>query len=99
MQQIVDTMIMPQAFLEGIIYLILKGEWVLDDIWQWRPITILNTVYKIFAKGLSLWLEPLLQELIHNLQINFVKECSILDNIFTFWESTTLSRGFGYSFT
>ena len=33
-----------------------KGEGVSDDIRQWRPITILNTVYKIFAKVLSLQL-------------------------------------------
>ena len=45
---------MPQAFLEGLIYLIPKKEGVMDDIQQWRPITILNTVYKIFAKVLSL---------------------------------------------
>ena len=64
----------------------------MDDIQQWRPITILNTVYKIFAKVLSLWLQPLLGELIHDLQTNFVKERSILDNIFTFWEATTAAK-------
>ena len=81
MQQIVDTGFMPQAFSEGLIYLIPKGEGVSDDIRQWRPITILNTVYKIFAKVLSLRLQPLLGELIHDSQTGFVKERSILDNI------------------
>ena len=44
MQQIVDTGTMPQAFSKGLIYLIPKGEGVSDDIRQWRPITIRNTV-------------------------------------------------------
>ena len=92
MQLIVDTGIMPQAFSEGLIYLIPKGAGVSDDIRQWRPITILNTVYKIFAKVLSLRLQPLLGELIHDSQTGFVKERSILDNIFTFWEATALAK-------
>ena len=34
----------------------------------------------------------MLGELIHDSQISFVKECSILDNIFTFWEATALAK-------
>ena len=41
---------------------------------------------------LSLRLQPLLGELIHDLQTGFVKERSILDNIFTFWEATALAK-------
>ena len=37
-------------------------------------------------------------ELIHATQIGFVKERSILDNIFTFWEATTLARLLGEDF-
>lgn len=59
---------------------------------MWRPITILNSAYKIFAKALSLRLQPLLDSLIHPTQTNFVKDRSILDNIFTFWEAVSLAR-------
>ena len=65
-QEIVDSGCMPPAFSEGLIYLIPKGEGISDDIRQWRPITILCTVYKILAKVLSLRLQPLLGELIHS---------------------------------
>ena len=85
---------MPQAFSEGLIYVIPKGAGVSDDIRQWRPITILNTMYKISIKGLSLQLQPLLGELIHNSQTGFVREHNILDNIFTFWEATAPAKLF-----
>ncbi|MCO5550115.1 hypothetical protein L7F22_003595 [Adiantum nelumboides] len=58
----------------------------------WRPITILNTVYKVLAKALSLRVQPFLEDLIHATQIGFVKEHSILDNMFTFWEASALAR-------
>ena len=83
---------MPQSFGAGLIFLIPKGEGVLDDIRKWRPITILNTVYKILAKAISLRIQPLLGELIHHTQTGFVKERSILDNIFAFWEATALAK-------
>ena len=43
------------------------------------------------SKG-SLRLQPMLGSLIHATQTGFVKEHSILDNIFTFWEAILLSR-------
>ena len=92
MQYIVDHGRMPQSFGAGLIFLIPKGEGVSEDIRKWRPITILNTVYKILAKAISLRIQPLLGELIHHTQAGFVKERSILDNIFTFWEATALAK-------
>ena len=50
--------------------------------------TILNTVYKILAKTISMRLQPILPHCIHGSQIGFLKERSILDNIVTFWEAT-----------
>lgn len=53
---------------------------------------ILNSVDKILAKALSLRLQPMLDSLIHPTQTRFVKDRSILDNIFTFWEVVSLAR-------
>ena len=52
---------------------------------------MLRTMYKLLAKTLSLRLQPLLTELIHPSQTSLIEEGSILDNIFTFWESATLA--------
>ena len=68
-QHILDSGVMPERFSEGLIFLIPKGEGVSDDIRQWRPITILNTVYKVLAKALSLRIQPFLGEPIHATQL------------------------------
>jgi hypothetical protein len=66
---------MPIAFNEGLIYLIPKGEEPLDEIQKWMPIIILNTVYTILAKVVSLKLQYFLTSLIvHDSQISFIKE-------------------------
>ena len=43
------------------------------------------------AKAPGLRLQPMLGRLIHDTQTGFVKEHSILDNIFTFWEVVSLA--------
>lgn len=48
---------------------------------NWRPITLLNTTYKIFAKALQRRLQPLLVEVIDSGQIAFLPLWSILNNI------------------
>ena len=82
---------MPSTMGGGLIFLIPKGDQASDDICKWRPITLLNTMYKILAKAISLRLQPLLPQLIHSSQTGFIKERSILDNIFTFWESMAMA--------
>ena len=83
---------MPKTLSEGMIFLIPKEGGNLDELRHWRPITILNSAYKILAKALSLRLQPMLETLIHPTQTGFVKGRSILDNIFTFWEAVSLAR-------
>ena len=56
---------MQEEWKEGLICLIPKGDGVSEDIRAWRLITILNTVYKIYAKVLALRLQPLLSDIIH----------------------------------
>ena len=82
---------MPESFTEGFIYMIPKGEGPSDDMRKWRPITILNTVYKIYAKAWSVRIQAVLPLVIHPSQTGFIKERSILDNIFTFWEMSAVA--------
>ena len=91
-QEMMDVGLMPETLSEGLIFLIPKEGGDSEMIRQWRPITILNSAYKILAKALSLRLQPMLDSLIHPTQTGFVKERSILDNIFTFWEAVSLAR-------
>ena len=56
---------MLEEWKEGLICLITKGDEASKDIRACRPITLLNTVYKIYAKVLALRLQPLLSDIIH----------------------------------
>ena len=89
---IFDSGYMPRSMAVGLIYLIPKVEGISDDIRKWRPITLLNTIYKIFAKTLSLREQPFLHDLIHITQTFSIQERSILDNLFFFWEAIALAR-------
>ena len=64
-QIIFDSGAMPEEWKEGLICLIPKGDGASEDIRAWRPITLLNIVYKIYAKVLALRLQPLLPDIIH----------------------------------
>ena len=64
------------------IYLFPKLEGVVVDIRKWQPITILNTIYKIYAKLLAIRLQPFLTDIINNTQPGFLQDRIILDNIF-----------------
>ena len=64
-QEIMAEGVMPESLTEGFIFLIPKEGGDREDIRHWRPITILNSAYKILAKALSLRLQPMLDSLIH----------------------------------
>ena len=83
-QNIFSSGKMPEQISEGLIYLVPKGDSKQTDIRKWRPITVLNTIYKIYAKSLMTRLSTFLPDIIHPSQIGFVPGRSILDNIFTF---------------
>ena len=82
---------MPPHFIEGLIYLILKSEGPSLDIKKWCPITILNMVYKILVKAISIRLRTKLHIAIQPTQRSCIRERSILDNIYTFWEFSALA--------
>jgi hypothetical protein len=48
---------------------------------NWRPITLLNSAYKIFAKTLQIRLQGLLPDIIHEDQSAFLPLRFILDNV------------------
>ena len=54
-----------------------------DDIANYRPITLLNTDYKIFTKAISMKLADAVPEVIHRDQAGFMKGRSIFDQVKT----------------
>ena len=83
---------MPDEWTEGIIYMIPKTDARCDEISKWRPITLLNDIYKIVAKTIANRMRPLLPSIIHDTQSGFLQDRSIFDNIFLFWEMTALAQ-------
>ena len=83
---------MPAEWTEGVIYMIPKSDTQCDEVSKWRPITLLNDVYKIVAKTIALRLRPLLSSIIHDTQSGFLQDRSIFDNIFLFWEMVALAQ-------
>ena len=65
----------------GIISLIPKKDKALDELKQWRPLTLLNCDYKIAAKVIASRLKTVLPGLIDNDQTGFLKGRSITENI------------------
>ena len=64
----------------------------LQELRHWRPITLLNVIYKILVKTLARRLQPHLSELIHESQTGFMQERSIFDNIILFWEMVAFAE-------
>lgn len=54
---------LPDGVTQGMIALLHKGG-SRETLTNWRPITLLNTEYKIFAKALQLRLQPVLMDII-----------------------------------
>jgi exonuclease III len=70
----------PPGVTTGMIALLHKGG-ERKALTNWRPITLLNLSYKIFAKALQLRLQPILSEIIGCEQSAFLPLRFILDNI------------------
>ena len=70
----------------GIIRFIPKGKKE-DTISAWRPITLLNTSYKIIAKALAIRIKLVVQEIVRPEQIRFIASRFILDNLMLAWET------------
>lgn len=59
---------------------------------NWRPIALLNVVYKLYAKALQLHLEPVLSKIICDDQSAFLPGRFILDNIMLTHETIDWAR-------
>lgn len=66
---------------EGIIICIPKPDKSKDKIKNWRPISLLNIVYKIGSSSIANRIKPLLNKLIHENQTGFIKGRYIGDNV------------------
>ena len=65
----------------GVITLIPKADSDLLDLQNWRPITLLNTDYKIASKALARRIETILPNLVHPDQTGFMKDRYIGENL------------------
>ena len=65
----------------GIISLIPKKDKSLQELKNWRPITLLNCDYKIASKVIASRLKVVLENLVDNNQTGFLKGRSIAENI------------------
>jgi len=77
---------LPQGMTSGVIALIFKkGD--RNNLSNWRPITLLNTTYKILAKALQICLQNLLKDVISPDQSAFLPGRYILDNVLLQYET------------
>ena len=88
---IFSTRHMPNEWTEEIIYMIPKSDARCDEISKWRPITVLNDVYKTVAKTIANRMRLLLPSIIHDTQLGFLQDRSIFDNTFLFWDMIALA--------
>ena len=83
---------LPTQFQEGMKFLISKVQDVITDAGQLRPITLLNTIYKVLPIYWPKRVKPYLQELIYVGQTGFMENRCIIDNALTFWEEIALAK-------
>lgn len=65
----------------GIVTLIPKKSQDRQQLSNWRPITLLNTDFKIFSKALANKIQSCITDVIHNDQTGFIKRRSITTNL------------------
>ncbi|KAL3695088.1 hypothetical protein R1sor_008739 [Riccia sorocarpa] len=74
---------LPQCFKEGLLFLIPKTLDP-DKLSQWRPITLLNITYKVFAKLVAIRLALVLQSIVPPEQQGFIKGRSTQNCVLAF---------------
>lgn len=82
---------LPMGMNQGLVVLLPK-EGDREFITNWRPITLLNSSYKILAKVLQIRLQRLLPEVIHPGQSAFLPTRHILDSIMTQHKTISWAR-------
>lgn len=79
---------LPTPVVKGLISLIHKGG-SRQELGNYRPITLLNVTYKVYAKLLQKRLQPVLMEIISPDQTGFLPLRYVLDNILLIQETMT----------
>ena len=79
--QVERTHKLPESFSTAILIVLPKKDRDLLDPASYRPISLLNTDYKIIAKMLSNRLSKYLPKLVHDDQTGFIKNRQSVDNI------------------
>ena len=72
---------LPASMTQGVITLLYKGKGARSSLDSYRPITLLNSDYKLLAKALAIRLGPALQHVIDPTQTAFVPGRWIGDNV------------------
>ncbi|OAE26836.1 hypothetical protein AXG93_1429s1010 [Marchantia polymorpha subsp. ruderalis] len=76
--------VLAESVTEGMIRLIPKSV-NKTELKDWRPLTMLNTDYKIIARILAGRLQLLLQKIVFPQQTGFIKGRQMLDNVLALW--------------
>ena len=71
----------PQTTSRGILSLMEKENRNLLELKNWRPLSLLNTIFKLLSKILAIRLNKILPDLIHSDQTGFRKGMGIADNL------------------
>jgi hypothetical protein len=91
LNQSINKGALPPSVTKGLIVLLHKGG-CQKSLINWRPITLLNVAYQLFAKCLQLTLQPILAEVISHDQSAFLPMRFILDKIFLTYETITYTK-------
>ena len=75
-----DCCELPESLTRGIITCLPKQGKTRDELKNWRPISLLNTTYKLISATLTNRLKRVLPNLIHAEQKGFMANRSIMDN-------------------
>lgn len=69
--------------VNGIVKMVPKGYEMLENLDNWRNLTMLTTMYKIVSKILIEGLKPIVPNLVEPLQMGFMTGRCIIDNSLT----------------
>ena len=83
---------MPASWREGIVVLLYKGSGNPADLSNRRPISLLQSYYKVYTSMINARLQPILDKLCHpDVQHGFIRGRKIADNILNVYEATLSS--------
>ncbi|OAE26483.1 hypothetical protein AXG93_815s1460 [Marchantia polymorpha subsp. ruderalis] len=83
--------VLAETVTEGMIRLIPKTV-NKTELKDWRPLTMLNTDYKIIARILAGRLQLLLQKIVFPQQTRFIKGRQMLDNVLALWSAQDAAK-------